>query len=86
MNDFILGATVVAAAVAGLAFLRFWRKTRERLFVFFAVSFWLLSVNWLALAFYRQTEVSTALYLIRLLAFSLILIGIVDKNRAGRVP
>ncbi len=84
MNEFILGSSTVAAAVAGLLFLRFWRKTRERLFVFFAVSFWLLSLNWLLLGWYRQTEVSTALYLIRLVAFSLILVGIADKNRAGR--
>ena len=86
MNEFLLGAMVTASFVAGLMFLRFWRKSRERLFVFFAISFWMLALNWLLLGYYRQTEVSTALYLIRLVAFLLILAGIVDKNRTGRAP
>jgi hypothetical protein len=72
--------------VAGLFFLRFWRKTRDRLFAIFAAAFWLLGANWLALAFTEVDEVKTWLYAVRLLAFILILFAIIDKNRAGRLP
>ena len=52
----------------------------------FAVAFWLLGSNWLALAFVKQDEVRTVLYLVRLLAFVLILVAIIDKNRPRRPP
>jgi hypothetical protein len=86
VNQFLLGVVVAACAVAGLFFLRFWRRTRDRLFVIFAVAFWTLGANWLALAFTEQDEVRTALYVIRLLAFLLILGGVVDKNRSASPP
>jgi hypothetical protein len=83
-NEFLLGGVVVACGVAGLFFLRFWRKTRDRLFLIFAVAFWTLGANWLALAFINADEVRTWLYAVRLAAFVLILLGIIDKNRPAR--
>lgn len=81
-SAFLLGAVVMACVVAGLFFLRFWRKTRDRLFLMFAISFFLLGINWSALMLAsEQNEIRTALYLIRMLAFVLILLAIVDKNR-----
>ena len=85
VNRFILGALVMSCAAAGLFFLRFWRKTRDRLFAIFAAAFWLMGLNWLLLAFTSpEAEFRPALYLIRLLAFVLILYAILEKNRAGR--
>ena len=84
VNKFLFGAIVMACLVAGLFFLKFWRKSHDRLFAIFAVAFWVLGANWLALAFTQRNEVQTALYVVRFLAFVLILIGIIDKNRAGR--
>ena len=84
INQFLLGALAMACAVAGLFFLQFWRKTHDRLFIIFAFAFWLLGVNWAALAFTKGDEARTWFYLIRLLAFVLILIGIIDKNRHPR--
>ena len=81
LNRFILGAVVMACGVSGLFFLRFWRKTHDRLFAIFAIAFWVLGLNWLFLAFTDQDEVRTILYIVRLLAFVLILYGIWDKNR-----
>ena len=72
----------MACFVIGLFFLRFYHKTRDRLFAIFAAAFWLLGVNWLTLMFIQQDEARTFLYLIRLLAFVMILYGIIDKNRA----
>ena len=81
---FMLGAIVMACVVAGLFFLRFWRKTRDRLFALFAAAFAILAVNWVALAFMSGDEVvRTVLYAVRLVAFVVILAAIVDKNRAG---
>lgn len=77
----ILGAVCMGCFAAGLFFLRFYRRTRDRLFLMFAIAFWVLGANWLILASVQQDEVRTALYAIRLLAFVLILIAIVDKNR-----
>jgi hypothetical protein len=85
VNRFVLGALVMACAAAGLFFLRFWRKTRDRLFAIFAAAFWMLGLNWLLLSFTDpDAEFRPALYLIRLLAFVLILYAILEKNRAGR--
>ena len=84
MSQFMWGAIVMACAAAGLFFLRFWRKTRDRLFAIFALAFWILGVHWFVLASTNRDEVHVALYAIRLLAFLLILFAIVDKNRATR--
>lgn len=80
----IPGAIVMGYTVAGLFFLRFWRQTRDRLFLIFAISFWLLGAQRLALALTSQAvEARTGLYLVRLFAFLLILVAIIDKN-SGR--
>jgi hypothetical protein len=84
LYEFMLGGLVMACGVAGLFFLRFWRKTRDRLFLMFAISFWILGLNWLALAFIEQEEQKTILYAVRLVAFGLILFAIIDKNRAAK--
>ena len=79
----ITGVLSAGYAVAALFFLRFWRDTRDRLFLFFAAAFALLMVQRLALTWAAQQGNDTVLlYVIRLIAFVLILLGIVDKNRA----
>ena len=81
VNEFIMGMQVLACGVIGLFFMRFWRKTADRLFFFFSLSFWILGMNWLVLAFADKDEPQTAYYAIRLVAFALILVGIWQKNR-----
>ena len=83
MIQFISGAIVAGYFVAGLFFLRFWRQSRDRLFAIFAAAFWVLAIQRLALALTTQYfEDVTWLYGVRLLAFVLILLAIIDKNRA----
>ena len=84
LYTFLLGMLVMASAIVGLFFLRFWRRTHDRLFVIFAAAFWLMGLNWLLLATIHRDEVDSVLYLIRLVAIVLILVAIVDKNRATR--
>lgn len=83
LHPFMLGMVVMACGVVGLFFLRFWRRTHDRLFLIFAAAFCMLGVNWLVLAFTdREAETRRlVLYTIRAIAFILILLAIFDKNR-----
>jgi hypothetical protein len=80
--DFLSGAITMGFIVAGLFFLRFWKRTGERLFIAFALAFWLLGLNQGLLAFSPfAIEERSWLYLLRLAAFLLILVSIWQKNR-----
>jgi hypothetical protein len=82
MRELVSGALVACYLMAALFFLRFWVTSRDRLFAMFAGAFSLLAVQRLALALTRQTmEDQTVFYLLRLAAFVIIIIAIVDKNR-----
>ena len=84
LYDFLSGAVALAFLVCGLFFLRFWRRTREELFLAFALAFALLGVGQTVLALANiPTEERGSLYLIRLTAFLLILFAIYRKNRAA---
>ena len=80
--DFLSGAITMGFVVAGFFFLRFWKRTRESLFVAFAAAFWLLGLAQALLAFTDiPVEERSWLFLLRLAAFSLILVSIWRKNR-----
>lgn len=82
---FLSGAVTLGFLLSGLFFLRFWKRTRDGLFLAFAAAFWLLGLNQALLAFSRvPVEERTWLYLLRLAAFALILIAIGYKNRSAR--
>ena len=82
---FLSGAVAAAFVVAGLFFLRFWKRTRDGLFVAFAFAFWLLGLTQALLALTNiPVEERSWLYLLRLAAFSLILVSIFFKNRKTR--
>ena len=85
MKQFCWGMLSMASLVASLFFLKYWRIMGDRLFAFFAVAFALLALNWLALCVIDPAfEARHLLYLIRLAAFVVILVGIADKNRTLR--
>lgn len=82
MNEFISGATFMAYLAAGLFFLRFWKETKDRLFAIFAVAFWVLAFSRIGFLYINEAEEArTLLYTVRLSAFVLILLAIIDKNR-----
>jgi len=84
-QPFLLGVVATASAAVGAFFYRFWRRTRDRLFVAFAAAFGLMSANWAAQAFVPKDEsVYAAIYLLRLAAFGVIIVGIIGKNRSER--
>lgn len=87
MTEFIAGAVATLACVAGLFFLRFWRTTRDRFFGFFAIAFFLMALQRAIMVLIpRATEHMGSVYGLRLLAFVVILVAIVDKNRARPGP
>ena len=84
MIGFMAGAVTLAYLVSAAFFLRFWRKTSDRLFLAFACAFTLFAVNqalidMLAVMF----EPESFAYLLRVLGFVIILGAILDKNLAG---
>lgn len=79
---FLWGALCMASLTIALFFLRYWRSTLDRLFISFGIAFGILALNWAGLAFIDPGEESRhLLYLLRLAAFLIIIIGIIDKNR-----
>ncbi len=84
MRTFVWGVLAMASLIATLFFLRYWRASRERLFAFFALAFAGLAANWTGLAFIDQPTDEAQqkyAYVVRLVAFLILLIGIFDKNR-----
>jgi hypothetical protein len=84
LQQFLLGALAMASLTVGLFFVKLWRLSGDRLYSMFAAAFWLLALNWIVLAFANvAVESQHRVYLLRLLAFNLIAVAIVDKNRRG---
>jgi hypothetical protein len=82
MNDLLVGGIATGSLVAALFFLRFWRATHDRFFLLFALSFALEGINRVLLwVFVGPNEDAPVYYLIRLVAYGLILAAIVQKNR-----
>jgi hypothetical protein len=85
LYDFLGGAISMGFAVAALFFLKFWRRTREALFLAFAASFLLLGVTQTLLTLTEvPLEERSKLYLLRLVAFLLILGALWWQNRRGK--
>ena len=80
---FLWGFTACAAAAISVTFARYWRRSGDRFFLWFTIAFALLSAErFLALAVREGPEVrSPFLYVVRLAAFVMIIVGIVEKNR-----
>lgn len=82
MSAFLSGILVMGYLTSALFFARFWKDTRDRLFLYFAASFTLLAIQRAGLVLSSAQGDSTVLYyLVRLFAFVLIIAAIVDKNR-----
>ncbi len=68
--------------VSALFFIRFWKTTRDRLFLFFSMAFGLLLAERVVRATLDlRSEWIPAVYMFRLIAFGLILFAIFNKNR-----
>ncbi|MEW6733757.1 MAG: DUF5985 family protein [Acidobacteriota bacterium] len=66
-------------------FLKCWYETQEHLFAIFAISFWVLALNQLGFGLLNPSRDAVSyLYIVQLIAFILILVAIVDKNRSKK--
>jgi hypothetical protein len=82
LNSFLAGAIFMGFLVAALFFIRFWKATRDRLFLFFAAAFFvLMGERAIRELMDIKTEWAPAVYALRLAAFMLLLVAIIDKNR-----
>jgi uncharacterized membrane protein HdeD (DUF308 family) len=78
---FLSGVATTSFVLAGLFFFRFWRRTRDRLFIAFGIAFWLMALNQgLIVLSNIPREEQSWLYLLRVGAFGLLIVAIVAKN------
>lgn len=85
MNDFLQGATMLASLGVALFFVRYWRRTGDRLFLAFSLAFSVFAVNRVLLSMLEEdSEATTFVYLLRALAFFLIALAVLDKNLQRR--
>lgn len=82
MHLMILGAIALSCFIASLYFIKFWRTTHDRFFLFFAISFFIEGCNRLLLGLIKYSnEEEPLFYLVRLVSFLVIIFAILDKNR-----
>ena len=83
LADFVAGLIVMGDLVAALFFGRFYRDSRDRLFLWFSAGFILLAIQRASLAAADLIPIDPIwYYVIRLVAFLLFLGAIIDKNRS----
>jgi len=85
LNHFIGGAIFLGDIAIALLFLRYWVRTRDRLFAWFGVAFGVLAVERLLLVWAVRGDAHPMVYLTRLIAFGAIIFAVIDRNR-GRAP
>ena len=84
LQGFLLGVIATASLTAAVFFWKFWRQTRDALFLAFSAAFLIEGFNRTSVLFLdRPDEGSPSIYAVRCLAFLLILVAIVNKNRRG---
>lgn len=86
-EGFLEGVVATSSLVAGLFFLRYWKDTRDALFLAFSAAFLIEGLNRCAqIVFLHPTqtnpnETNPWVFVVRAFAFLIILAGIVNKNR-----
>jgi hypothetical protein len=84
MNQFFWGALSVLCLVAAVFFGKYWKRTSDQLFAAFAAGFGVLGLHWALLGLINPSdETRHFLYVPRFLAFALILLGVIRKNRSA---
>jgi hypothetical protein len=79
--DLADGALTMGYLVSSLFFLKFWRRIGDRLFLVFAAAFAVLAVNQAApIVLHVPDDSRAAFYVLRLLAFGLIIWGLLRNH------
>lgn len=81
-EGFFLGIIVTASLMAAAFFFKFWKQTRDALFLAFGIAFLIEGVNRIGFLFVESpNEAGPTIYFVRLVAFLLIVGAIIKKNR-----
>ena len=80
LNTFLGGAIAAGYAIASLFFLKFYVRTKDRLFAMFCAALLILGSTRVWMVMLDDPNESHSLYLLRLFAYLLILGAIIDKN------
>ena len=81
MATFLSGMITAGFLVAALFFLRFWKRTGDFLFASFGISFVLFAISQsLSVSFDFLHDDKTAVFVLRLVGFGLLLVAIARKN------
>lgn len=84
LNATLSGAIVMTALIIALVFLRYWRNTSDRFFLYFAAAFLLEALHRLLAAVAPMADDDAPLYyLMRLASYGLILLAVLSKNRGA---
>jgi hypothetical protein len=94
LSLFVSGIFMATFAASGVFFLKFWRASRDRFFLYFCLACWLLATERIALLFVpggyasdpMANEGRSMVQIFRLAAFALILIAVINKNRNAHRP
>ena len=87
MNDILVGAIAMASLVISMVFTRYWRNTGDRFFLYFALSFAIEGAHRIYSSWARSMLEDSALhYIIRLVAYGLIIWAILEKNWPRNKP
>lgn len=86
---FLSGITFITFAASGVFFLKFYKTSRDPFYLYFCLACWLLAIERVAILVFigpakTSGESSPWVYLIRLIAFLMIMIAIINKNRNRR--
>lgn len=82
VNDMLAGAIALASLAVGLFFFKYWYRSRDRFFLYFALSFWIEGLSRIHMGLHQAPREDVPVYyLIRILSYGLILLAIWEKNR-----
>jgi hypothetical protein len=77
----LTSAVATTFLIAALFFFRFWLRTRDVFFCLFSAAFAIYGANQFAMGWASKSEHEPFFYLPRLLAFGLIILAVILKNR-----
>jgi hypothetical protein len=82
LGMFLLGGLAMGDLIAAMFFAKYWKTTKDRFFFYFTVSFGVEVVcRYLLMYTTFNSESEPLVYSLRLLSYTIILVGIADKNR-----
>ncbi len=81
---YLSGLTTMGSLACGLFFVKFWWRSRDLLFLAFAIAFWLLAADATLLALLPPQDPRRVwVYLLRIPAYLLIVLAIIRKNTSA---